>query len=285
MKKLHCLSLSVALTLAAASLAPQLALGQVTGPSGDISVNVPGSPIWDLSGDKDVQFGLTNKNTQVVVSYQIHIDQNGGGKLVGGPATTSVSLNVNGVDSPFDGRYKATGSVSSTRTGTRISLHAAVSGRAEIPGHKNQLSPHHVVAVKSVSFSFAPGDDSATETERDSASASGLGSIGGHQSLSIPLSELLAGAGDGSWTLSLTGLTTTGHRVSGGATVTLSSGLALSFVVHGAFRPDGHSHLTLVPADRGTRGSSLRVTLDGNNGNAITDIKGRLTGQKVDVTL
>jgi hypothetical protein len=88
--------------------------------------------------------------------------------------------------------------------------------------------------------------------------------------------------GNGSWILTLIDLATTGKTVLGSATVVLNSGASFHFKVHGSFAPSTElSKLALTANDKPTRGSSLRVVLDGN---AITSIRGVISGQAVNVS-
>jgi hypothetical protein len=282
MKKLRTSAFVAALALGV-SLAPQVSQAQSNAPAGNLQVAVTGANnrVWDVGGAiAGVGFSITNKHDAIVeVDYALNMVQTGSGsiKTAGDTNETTVHLVINGTNVPdFTGKFHARGSITSNKGKGHGTFTSTVTGTVQIG------KTRHVAANESIVFSFDNIANSTTFTERDSASASGLGSIKGDPQVRTG-TLTTEFPGDGSWTLSLVGLTTSGKNITAtSANVTLSLGQVFNFKVKGLFKSkDGTSRLLLASSDTASRGSSLQVTMAGNT---VTGIKGRITGQNVNVS-
>ncbi|HZL44423.1 MAG TPA: hypothetical protein VFD66_14225 [Verrucomicrobiae bacterium] len=264
-------------------LAPRISQAQTNAPTGNVQVAVTDltNRVWDLDRViNGVGFSVTNKNDATVdVDYALNLIQTGSGSLktAGDTNETTVHLTINGTNAPdFTGKFHASGSITSNKGKGHGTFTSTVTGLALI------VKPRHVTATESIVFSFDNIANTTTLTKRDSASASGLGSIRGDPQVTIG-TLTTEFPGDGSWTLALVGLTTSGKNITGtAATVTLSTGQVFNFKVKGLFKTtDSTSRLLLASSDTASRGSSLTVTMAGNT---VMGIKGRITGQSVNVS-
>lgn len=276
MRKTSHLASTAAVALGVAMFAPQFTQAQ-TGPSGSFTntVSAATNAVWDVGGIfTAVDFAVTNKDVKVIVYYPVAVQQSGSGRLSGGSAGTPVQLVVQGTNVSFSGTSKVTGSISSNRGKGHASFSATVSGLGLLDGKTRRLS-----ASDSVSITFVNATNAALVTVRKSVSAAGKGSISNHESYDLPLSSVFPG-GDGSWTLVMNNLSTTGKKVTGLglAVVTLNSLQTFNFNVNGLFKSDGTSKLVLTGADTASKGSTLQVSM---NGNTVTGIKGKISGQSV----
>jgi hypothetical protein len=267
----------VLLTVGATVLFQQTSTAQ---PSGTISTNITSSTnlVWDLGGlFTRVSFAVTNHadGATVRVSYPVVLNQSGGGRLTGGSPNPAVTLTADGYNIRFSGgKYSLTGSVTSHKGLGHLLLKAQLTGSATLTGHKVKAS--HLINVRFDNQTMA-----FTGKQTDSAYASTRGTISQKSDIAGSVSSIFSG--DGTWTLTLNDLTTTGKKVVGSATVLLNSGQSFHYNVHGTFTAStGISKLVLVSAEKATNGSTLRVSL---NGDAITAIKGSISGQAVKLTL
>ena len=145
-----------------------------------------------------------------------------------------------------------------------------------------QGATRKVTAKKSTKLTFDNVAGTASGTDKNSASASGLGSISGRDTFSQSLSDIFPG--NGSWTLALFNLNTDSrNKITGSAVVTLNSGETFEYGVRGVYKSKTDtSKLVLSAFNPGTKGSTLVV---GMNGNAVATIKGKISGQMVNVSL
>jgi hypothetical protein len=261
-------------TCASVSL-PQLAQAQ---PSGSVTVSVTTNDVWDLAGSQSVQFSVSNRKNTVSVGFPVTFSQNGAGAFSGPGIDTPVTLTVDGADANFSGTSKVTGTITSNNGKGHVLLTFGAHGMTVALG-KTRL----VGASQTLSFHFNDTEPTVTGVQTDIAAAAGKGIISNHQAISEALSSVFTG--NGSWTLALSDLTTTGKKVTGTATVTLNSGQpAFNFNVNGIFKSKSDtSTLTLTAAEKDTRGSSLVVLMSGTN--TVTSIKGSISGQFVKVSL
>jgi hypothetical protein len=266
------------LTLTVALVTPSSVNAQ-TGPSGSFTNAVSGgsNAVWDVSATlTNVDFSLTNNDdsTEVNIDYPVSVEQTGGGKL-GGLGVATVSLVINGAPMTFPGSYKAKGAISSNHGAGHAMFSSTVTGLADIEGATRKVS-----AVDSVSVAFDNIGGAVTGTERKSASASGKGSISSHDVVTESLGSVFPG--DGSWTLVLNLSTDSRNKVTGTGDITLNSGQTFHYTVHGAFNSKSNtSKITLSAFDAATKGSTLKV---GMTGNTVASIKGKISGQSVDVS-
>lgn len=261
---------------------PQFAGAQ---PSGTVTTNVSSSTnlVWDFSAALtnvavDVTFEL---GTAVSVSYPVTVSQSGSGVISGRAPDPAAVLRALGLSFPFSGgNYKVTGSVTSNKG----QGHAII--KASAMGFVTGSETRRINANQTLNIRFDNTTRTATGTETASVSIHPplrTGDATGRASLTINESLSTMVAGNGSWTLTLVDLSTTGRTVLGSATVVLDSGATFDFKVRGSFSSStGVSKLTLTADGKPTRGSSLRVVL---NGNDITSIRGAISGQKVNVSL
>ena len=260
-------------TFASVSL-PQLAQAQ---PSGSVTVSVTTNDVWDVGGSETVQFSVSNPRNTVSVGFPVTFSQNGAGAFSGAGIDTPVTLTVDGADANFSGTSKVTGTITSNNGKGHVLLTFGVHGKTLVLG-KTRL----VEASQTLNFHFNDTALTLTGVERNTAAASGKGIISNHETINEALSSIFPG--DGSWTLALNDLTTTGKKVTGTAIVTLNSGQpAFNFNVNGIFKSNSvTATLTLTAAEKAARGSSLVVLVSGTN--TVTSIKGSISGQLVKVT-
>lgn len=269
----------VALALGAALMTVQFAQAQ-GGPSGGVTNTItdPSNAVWNAESVlTEMDFTISNKNgTVVTISYPVSVQQWGNGRL-SGAGTANVQLDDQITPLTFQGDYKVTGSVTSNRGRGRASLNSIVKGTADFQGAIRKL-----VAKHAAKLSFDNLSGTASGIDKNSASASGLGSISGRDSFSQNLDSIFPG--DGSWTLALFGLNTDAkNKITGSAVVTLNSGEMFQYSVRGVFKTKtGTSKLVLSAFDAATKGSTLVVGMDGNS---VVAIKGKISGQFVRVAL
>jgi hypothetical protein len=250
-------------------------------PSGTITTNISSSTnlVWDFSAAiTNISFNAAfHSGTVVNISYPVITSQNGAGVISGGALDPAATLTVLGHSFPFSGgKYKVNGTFTSNKGKGHVLVRNTVSGTV------SGLETRRVNANHTVNIRFDNTAQTVTGKQTDNVAVHppvNPGEVNGHGSVSInsPLSAVFAG--DGSWTLSLSGIATTGKKVLGTATVVLNSGRTFNYNVHGLFSSStGISKLTLTAADKSTRGSVLHVSL---NENAITIVRGAISGQSV----
>ena len=278
--------LTALVALGVAMVSPRSVHAQ-NAPSGSINIPTitdPANAVWDVDSDfTNIEFSVTSKDgdTTVSVSCPVSVSQSGSGKF-SGSGNTPVQLDVDGVNQSFSGSYKVTGTITSNKGRGRGSYNAIVSGIAQLEGKQGKVEPHKVTGKQSGKVSFDNVMGTATTSQKDTASASGMGSISSTETQPQPLSSVFAG--DGSWTLVLNDLATDSrNKILGTATVTLNTGQVFRYGVRGVYKTkDGSSKLLLKALDLATKGSTLLV---GMNGNTVTTIKGKITGQMVNISL
>ena len=281
MKTKNPIILSFIAGMCALAFLPQFAGAQ---PSGTIVTNVSSATnlVWDCSaGLTNVAVDVAFKNSvAVAVSYPVSVSQSGSGAISGGALDPAAILKVEGYSFPFfGGRYKVTGSATSNKGKGHVIINSVASGT--IHGvEARRVNVNHTLNIR-----FDNSTLTVTGKVTDVVSVHppiNVGDATGRGSYSTGASIGTVVPGDGSWILTLIDLATTGKTVLGSATVVLDSGASFHFKVHGSFAPStGLSKLTLTANDKPTRGSSLRVVL---NANAITSIRGVISGQAVNVS-
>ena len=238
--------------------------------------------VWDCSpGLTNIAVDVAFKHSvAVAVAYPVSASQSGSGAISGGAPDPAAILKVSGFSFPFSGgKYKVTGSVASNKGKGHVIIKAVASGT--VTGTKTRrVNVNHTLNVR-----FDNSTLTVTGKVTDVISVHppiNVGDATGRASYPVSTSVGAIVPGDGSWTLTLIDLATTGKTVLGSATVVLDRGASFHFKVHGSFAPLTElSRLTLTANDKPTRGSSLRVFLDGN---AITSIRGVISGQAVNVS-
>ena len=267
--------------MCALAFLPQFAGAQ---PSGIIVTNVssPTNLVWDCSpGLTNIAVDVAFKHSvAVAVAYPVSASQSGSGAISGGAPDPAAILKVSGFSFPFSGgKYKVTGSVTSNKGRGHVIINAVASGT--VTGTKTRrVNVNHTLNVR-----FDNSTLTVTGKVTDVVSVHppiNVGDATGRASYPVSTSVGAIVPGDGSWTLTLIDLATTGKTVLGSATVVLDRGASFHFKVHGSFAPLTElSRLTLTANDKPTRGSSLRVVLSGD---VITSIRGVISGQAVNVS-
>ena len=282
---------SVALGIGAALLVPFLAAAvPVGGPSGSFTNTVTGptNAVWDFEGVvTNVNIDVTNKTgTEVQGDMSVTFNQSGAGKASGSDTNVSVTLNISGGSSNTTGSvsFPATvtvkGSINSTKGGAHLIFSVTGTGTGTLPGESQSSK---ISLSKQILATINSANQTVTGTMKGTASASGHGSIVNTTSFTNSISEVGGGAlGDGSWTLTLNDLATTNNQVTGTATITLNSGQSFNYSVKGSFNSTKGTKLVLTGSDPNSKGSAIQVTLDTND--VVTNIKGRITGQMVNVS-
>lgn len=279
MKKLHYHLASIAIAAGLSLILPTVANAQ-SGPSGTTTntVSDPANAVWDFAGIvTNVNVDVTGSIGSVDLSFPVTIQQSGSGKLSGSGDVT-VALDYAGSDQSFPGTYKVSGGLTSSRDGAHLTFVATVAGMTSLPPDPKS---RRVSATHQDNATINASTRTISGKRKLSASASGMGSIV-ENSFFGPLPLHLVGPfGNGSWTLTLT-VSTTGKIVTGSAVVALNSGQTFHYGVKGSFNAKSNSSkLVLTGADLATKGSTLQVTMSGD---AVTAIKGKITGQSVKVT-
>jgi len=236
------------------------------------------SGIWDVSKVTQLQnldAGVSKLNADI--HFSVIFTQNGAGKLAGQGITSVI---VNSAD--FSGTlpsatYKVVGTVSSKDGHARLNFVASASTLAMINGRDRvvKATAARVVMLDSATRTL-------TGTYRNSASASGLGSGTQVGAISYAWADVQSALGDGSWKLALILADAGNNKIGGTATVTLNSGSQWSFAVKGVYNPKTDTtKLVLIPTTE-SKGSSLKVEMTGAS---VTGIRGKISGQSVDVSL
>lgn len=266
----------------------------VAQPSGSITnlVLSPTNALWDFGAFSNqlqyVSFTVmkaTNQktNTEAQFSYSDPYSQEGGGKVSGGPAITSVNVSlVNGtLTTSYNGAYRVSGSVTSAEGLATLTFRTKVTGAGYLEGFYKLISGSATFTVKVDSLAGQVSGRIASSVTTEAITISSATSFG-PQSLSEYEREL----GNGTWTLVLKFGQTIGNALSGNATVTLNSGTVYSYTFTGTFTPrTGVSKLNLQGYDTqqaAAAGSMLLVTL--NSSNQVARITGRVGGQTVKLT-
>lgn len=272
-----------------AMLAPQFGQAQTRyfGPFGQWTntISDPGNAVWDATAISNVT-NLTLESidrqgeTNASLTCPIAFLQLGSGALRW-RGLAIANFTYQGADlgwvaaDPFEAGYRVSGKVSSSGAKTRGSVHSVVNGSVVIGGSKRRLNLTH-----DVSFTFDNVAKTCSTVVKDTGTFPGPRSVSSAGSSTrrfgpMPLSSFIAG--DGSWKLNMTLLTSV-RRVVGSAFVTLDTGPMHFYSVKGIYRA-ANQHSTLVLTGVGlSKGSNLQVSM---NGDTVTAIKGRVSGQLV----
>ena len=225
--------------------------------------------------------GQSNGQTNIVdVNEAFNIVQSIAGVLT--PTGTATTLTVRPSDTEsfsFPATYTLKGAIKSA--GNNLSVTFSLTGKGSVVDTNNvttRYSQSVTIQVRVTPAGFMTGKQTGT------ASRSGPG--GGTvkivdsqiQNKPFPFSPL-------DWSLSLSGLTTNGTKITGGqALVNVVNGRSFPFTVKGTIK-NGVSQLTLTGAGTGgtdsAKGAKLTVTLTGST---ITGITGSLLGQTVNLS-
>lgn len=254
------------------------------GPSGNYAVSVTGAEnlVWDLTAlDNemgDYRMSIGSDSTEVQLSFPRHFKETGSGSLVTiGTGDTDVNMELwdsssEPIQLTFPGKYKVSGSITSNRGVCKVKMVTSVTGKANLQNANRSLS-----ASETISASVNNATFQVTGTSQSKASASGLGSMKSSDTISDDIASM-----QGGWVMNLTGLATTGNKVTGTASVTLHSGAIHQFSVKGTYNSKtGISKLVLMGLDV-AKGGNLTVTM--GSGNKVTLIKGKVFGQMVNFT-
>jgi hypothetical protein len=274
----------VAVTVMGTGFFAAVAQGQTN--AGPISVT--NNPVWDITGNEtNISFTVGNRNETVsATANSVALQEFASGRVtVGANNSTTVQLTLSGAlpaSATFTATDKVSGSISSSTTGKgHAQVSITLSGTADLPDRHGNVAPRKVTASQSISATFDDSSQAITGTERDSASAAGLGSASGHQAITDTLPNVFHG--NGSWTLTFANLVLSGKKVTGTATVILYSGTTFNYAVHGTVSSKGTKLMLVGGPDALSKGSTLLVSEDDTG--AITEIKGKIAGQSVDVSL
>lgn len=274
------------LGIGAALLMPFMAsaVGPV-GPSGDFSETVTNAAdaVWDFEGVvTNANFDVSENGPEVQANIPAAFTQSGAGKISGSATDVPMSFTINGLGGngtvPLSATVTEKGSISSTKGSARFSITFRASGTATLPS-----SSHSSVITLSeqINATINSTNQTITGSMKSTASDSSHGSITETMTFANPLSDVGA-LGDGSWTLNLNGLSTTGTKVTGTATVTLNSGQVFNYSIKGSFSSTKGTLLLLSGSDANSKGSTITVTL--NTSDVVTNIKGKISGQTVNVS-
>lgn len=285
-----------------AALAVQSSSGQVAvgiGPVGpppssvappsniSISTNIIGSSnvLWDVTlltnQLRNLRLNLpTQGGSTVDISWEAPFTQNGRGKLAGSGtnATVSVVTDNGSSSNVFTGKYTSSGSITSAKGVAHVTFNARVSGSMLFDG---DTKPRAVTAGGVYTAKLDANNDVVSGHYTEHATAAGRGSASKSKTLDAEtVSALMAELGDGTWTLDIEFGTADGNKLTGSASVTLSSGQVYPFNLSGVYNPKtGQSKLNLKGYNAAA-GSSLQVTLAGTS---LSKATGQVSGQSVNI--
>jgi hypothetical protein len=255
------------------------------GPSGSyhLPVTDASSLIWDLSAVESLKHPTIDvvdekKGAEAYMDFLASAELGVGGKISGAGQTT-VHLQYSGEQGPqdltFSATYKQSGSITSSKSVAKGSITVSVSGSGLMEGKTRVLK-----ASGTTSFIIDNITKLVSGNIKSSASASGMGSISGRDTIE-PESVVDSGVGDGGWVLNLS-LTSAGKVVTGTlANVTLNSGRVLPFTVKGIYTAKTQSTKLVLTGTGVAKSSSLQVGIVGNE---IKTVKGKVLGQFVGIT-
>jgi hypothetical protein len=244
-------------------------------PTGSITnlVADPHNAVYDatLAPLQTIEIDITqDSSSDLLITFDDPYTQDGKGKLAGAGPTQVAVTNDPDVAVTFLGAYQTKGTIKGNNGLTSLRLASKASGTANLEGTDRNLS---VSATYSITIDSVAGTVSGTVREK--ASASGLGSTSGSDTIDDVIPPEL---GDGSWTLVVNFGEVSGTKLTGTATVTLATGQVYPFNLKGTFvSATGQSKLSLTGVDDGA-GSKLTVTLQGST---VSSIKGKIAGQVV----
>jgi hypothetical protein len=253
--------------------------GQVTG-----QVTNTANLLWDFSKLTNELQEIAFTNQSFALAYSDAFTQDGRGKFSGFAAETAATV-VTGLgndSTPFTNDitapYIVSGSVTSSKGKAKCLFTTKLSG-----GVESDSRARNFVFSESCTITFDALAGEASGRWSLSAKLSGGGGPTRTSSTNgtygpFPLTDYLAEAGDGTWTLALTFDAASGDKLGGTATVTLNSGQVYPFNFSGTYAPHtGQSKLNLKGVDAGA-GSVLQVTLQGSS---IIQIAGQVSGQSI----
>jgi hypothetical protein len=279
---LHTIQSSI-LGISAALLMPIVA--NAAGPSGSFTNIVADATnaVWDFGGvitNVDIDVSSVKAGVDVQAALPTDFTQSGTGKVSASQPDVTITPTVNGQSFSYPAAVTEKGSVNSTQGGSHLIFSVTAVGTGTLP---QASKPGKIALGIQINATINSATQTIFGTMKDSATASGHGSVTETQSFSNTVAEVGSGGlGDGSWMLTLNNLSTSNNAVTGTATITLSSGQSFNYSVKGAFNATKGTKLVLTGSDANSKGSAIQVTLDTNN--TVTNIKGRITGQNVNAS-
>lgn len=230
--------------------------------------------LWDVTRIPELSnlyVGIAD--IQSDIWFNVDFVQDGGGKLTGA-GSTSITVHSDLIYGTIgNATYKVSGSIKSKGGVATLRYSATAKALAAIDGRQRSLS---VTGSETVTLDARYG--LLTGTYKNKASASGLG--GGTDTGPIPQTwaDVAPHLGDGGWLLSMDLTNDGSKKILGTATVMLNSGGGMAFSVKGSYNTKTDmSKLVLSPLP-GSKGSSLKVMMLGNN---ISAIQGKVSGQAI----
>jgi hypothetical protein len=269
------------LGVGAALLVPFLATA--AGPSGSFTNTVtgPSNAVWDFGGIlTNANIDVTKDGVEVQTALAADFTQSGQGKVSGADTGVPVTLNILGGSNAGSVSFPATvtekGSINSTQGGAHLIFSITGTGTGTLPG---ESEASRISVSQQINATINNANQTIIGSKKETASASGAGSITQTTTFSNSVSGVSSDLGDGSWTLILNSLSTSNNQVTGTATITLDSEQSFNYSVKGSFNSTKGTKLVLTGSDAISKGSAIQVTLDANN--VVRNIKGRITGQMV----
>lgn len=279
------------LGISAALLMPFLANATIPGLFGSYTytytntVTDPTNAVWDFGGVlTNINLNATNGGIEAQANIATHFTQSGKGKVSGLETNVPVALTLD-VDGFNDSvsypvTVTAKGSINSTKGGAHLVFTITATGTGTLP---LETKPSKITLTEQINATIDSATQTITGTHKETASASGT-SIFETEGFTNTLASVgNGGLGDGSWTLALNNLSTTNNKVSGPATITLNSGQVFDYSVKGSFSSTKGTKLVLTGTNSISMGSAIQVTFNTNN--VLSNIKGRITGQNVNVVI
>ncbi len=274
------------LGISAALLMPFLASATgPTTPSGSYisTVTDPTNAVWDFGGVlTNLNLNATNGGIEAHAAIATEFTQSGKGKVNGletnVPITLTLVVDSIGDSLSYPVTVTAKGAINSTKGGAHLVFAITATGIGTLP---LETKPSKITLSEQINATINSAAQTISGTHKETASSSGT-SVFETEGFTNTIAEVGSGGlGDGSWTLALNNLATTNNKVSGTATITLNSGQVFNYAVKGAFNATKGTKLVLSASDLISKGSAIQVTIDTNN--VVSNIKGRITGQNVNV--
>ncbi len=234
----------------------------------DFSFGSEPSPVWDLSGGYTLEQPLVGSDQQSLpLVFGISVAHDARGHLSG-----SGTIEVDYGGSFFAADYVATGSVSGGGDLTRVKLRVRLKGEDFVAGIFTKFSI-------SLSYNLEVNAEAGTltGTVRGGAGFAALGSGRVNSDISVDLPSGM----DGSWSAHLTIAPL--NPLAGTGQITLSNHRLLQTTLKGSFKSslDQTSvRLSGIGDSLGTR-VNLKFIQVGDNPAELTDLSGRILGQKV----
>lgn len=241
---------------------------QADPPSGALSYSLT-NRLWDLTGSYALNCAFRGAGGKLITSsYGVEIGQDGRGFLRG--AGQNILILVGNV--PFAASYTAKGKVTRSHGVSRAVLEVRLYGDTDlIPG---RLTHFRITAVYKVT-QFDPASGVLRGTVRANANFPGIGGGSATTDFSAPL----PGGMDGTWNLNLNVIPF--RTLGGNATVTLSNGRTLDFSLKGHYSSGSDTSKLKLTGAGDSRGSVLKLILDGNQNITYNGLKGRVMSQKL----